>query len=273
LPLEKRTIDGVSLAYRITGEGRPVVLIHGLTANMRDWFRNVKPLAEAGFRVLTPDLPGHGGSSAPQQQSVYAMAHIADVLHELASELGFAPAAVVGHSMGGAVAEEYAVRHSEDVSALVLVDSAGGSPRAYVRTPQMVEFAELERNVAFAQGMGAVWDLHQERGMWASVKGLQPQVQKFLKSRFCECSPQGYIYGDRQMNERRNTISDLRTFLKKSLVICGENEATLLKGTSAELAAALPNATFVEISKAGHSPQFENADVFNASLIEFLDRL
>lgn len=131
MALEKRTIDGVEIAYRIAGEAgaRPIVLIHGLTANMRDWFSNVKPLAEAGWRVLTPDCPGHGGSSAPDEPCAYAMPQVADRLHALAAELGFAPAVIMGHSMGGAIAEEYAIRHGADVSALVLVDSAGGKSR------------------------------------------------------------------------------------------------------------------------------------------------
>ncbi len=85
----------------------------------------MKPLAEAGWRVLTPDNPGHGDSAAPVEENAYAMANVADLLHALATELGFAPAVIVGHSMGGAVAEEYAIRHGGDVAALVLVASAG----------------------------------------------------------------------------------------------------------------------------------------------------
>jgi pimeloyl-ACP methyl ester carboxylesterase len=249
------------------------MLVHGLTANVRDWMFTVKPLTDAGWRVVTSDNPGHGDSSAPLEPSAYAIAHVADVLHRLAALLGFAPAAIVGHSMGGAIAEEYAVRHGEDVDALVLVASAGGSPRPYRRTAEMDAFAEVERSVALNRGMEAVWELHQERGRWASVKGLEPQAQAFLKARFCKCSPQGYLYGDRQLHGRRNTVADLGRFAKKALVVCGEHEEVLMKGTSAELAAALPNARRVTIPKAGHSPQFENPAAFNAALLGFLNDL
>jgi pimeloyl-ACP methyl ester carboxylesterase len=273
--METRVIDGIELAYRISGDAgaKPIVLIHGLTANMRDWMFTVKPLMEAGWRVLTADNPGHGDSSAPLEPATYEMAHVADVLHRLAMELGFAPAVIVGHSMGGAIAEEYAVRHGEHVDGLVLVASAGGSPRPYVRTPEMDVFADVEKDVALNQGMEAVWELHQERGMWASVKGLEPQARAFLKARFCKCSPQGYLYGDRQLHGRRNTVADLRRFTKKALVVCGEHEEALMKGTSADLAAAVPDARQVTIPKAGHNPQFENPAAFNAALLGFLNGL
>jgi pimeloyl-ACP methyl ester carboxylesterase len=237
MPAEKRTIDGVSLAYRITADagGPPIVLIHGLTASRRDWFMNVKPLAEAGWRVLTPESPGHGDSDAPEDAAEYGMAQVADRLHALAVALGFAPAVVVGHSMGGAVAEEYAVRHGADVSALVLVDSAGGSPRAYTSTPESKAFAAEERALLFERGMDAVWNLHQERGMWASVQHMPPQVQLWFKERFLRCSPRGYAYGDERMQGRRDTVEDLRRFAKPALVVYGEHEETLMKGTSAEL--------------------------------------
>lgn len=275
MPVEKRVVDGVSLAYRVSGDagGRPIVLIHGLTASSRDWFMNVKPLVDSGWRVLTPESPGHGDSDAPDDSADYTMLRVADRLQMLATGLGFAPAVIVGHSMGGAVAEEYAVRHGADVTALVLVGSAGGSPRAYKPTPESRAFATEERALLFERGIEAVWNLHQERGMWASVRQMPEEAQAWFKARFLRCSPRGYAYGDDGMQGRRNTIEDLRRFTKPALVIHGEHEESLMKGTSAELAAALPNATLVEIPKAAHSPQFENAAEFNRILLDFLKNL
>jgi pimeloyl-ACP methyl ester carboxylesterase len=270
MPSQKRTIDGVELAYRISGEGRPIVLIHGLAANMRDWSLTVKPLAEAGWRVLTPETPGHGDSAAPPDREAYGMASVADRLHGLAVALGFAPAVIVGHSMGGAIAEEYAARHGGDVAALVLVASAGGAPRPYVRTPQMDAFAAEERATVLEHGMQAAWDLHQARGTWASVQHMPPAVQAFFRARFLRCAPLGYAYGDDALQGRRDTTDDLRRFDKPALVICGAHEEPLMRGTSAALAAALPRARLVEIANAGHGLQYENAAAFNAALLAFL---
>src|SRR5471030_278960 len=111
--MKTRLIDGVEITYRISGDAgaRPIILLHGLIANMRDWMFTVIPLTEAGWRVLTPDNPGHGDSSSPSEPEFYAITHTADMIHGLAKELGFAPAVIVGHSMGAAIAEEYAIRH------------------------------------------------------------------------------------------------------------------------------------------------------------------
>lgn len=274
--MEKRAIDGVDIAYRVSGEpgGKPIVLMHGATANMRDWFLTVKPLAAAGWRVLTPDMPGHGGSSAPDDIAVYAMTAVADRLHALAAGLGFAPAVIVGHSMGGAVAEEYAIRHGGDVAALVLVDSAGGAPRDFPRTPEFEAFLAEEKQLAYGPGgMEALWEMHQARGAWSSVKGLPPPVQAFFKARFCSCSANGYFLGGVALAARRDTVPELSRIGQRTLVTLGEREEPFLTQVSESLAAAIPNARLVKIPGAGHSPQFENADAFNAVLLEFLGGL
>jgi pimeloyl-ACP methyl ester carboxylesterase len=275
MPLEKRTIDGVELAYRVTGDAaaRPIVLIHGLTANMLDWRLTVKPLTEAGWRVLTPDCPGHGDSSALLDASAYAMTRVADLLHKLAVELGFAPAVIAGHSMGGAIAEEYVIRHGADVGALVLVDSAGGKPRRAEPDAALRDLIATERKLAFAQGMEAVWDFHQEHGMWASAKHAPPAIRQMLKARFCTVSPQGHVYGDEALGTRRDTRPELRQYAKQALVVCGENEIPELKKAAEELADALPGARRETIEGAWHSPQVENAAAFNAVLLDFLKAL
>ena len=274
--MDKRTIDGVDIAYRISGEpgGRPIVLIHGATANMRDWSSTVKPLVAAGWHVLTPDTPGHGGSSSPDDVAAYAMTAVADRLHALAAQLDFAPAVLVGHSMGGAVAEEYAIRHGGDVTALVLVGSAGGTPGDYTLTPEFEAFLAEEKNLAYGPGgMEAVWDMHQARGAWSSVKGLEPRVQEFFKARFCACSPNGYFFGGAAVAARRDTIPELSKIGLPALVTLGEREEPGLTQTSQSLAAAIPNARLKTIAGAGHGPHLENAPAFNAVLLEFLASL
>src|SRR5512141_2934777 len=106
------TIDGIEIAYRVAGSesARSVLLIHGYTGNHRNWAFTVKPLIAAGFRTLSPDNPGHGESSAPGTFDDYEFGRVADLLYELAQGLDFEPAIVIGHSMGGAIAEEYALR-------------------------------------------------------------------------------------------------------------------------------------------------------------------
>ena len=98
-------IDGVELSGHVAGlpEGRPIVLLHGLTASSTDWSFTLPPLIEEGWRVLSPDLPGHGRSSAPSESAAYRMERVADLVHVFAGELGFAPAVDLGCTCEGFV--------------------------------------------------------------------------------------------------------------------------------------------------------------------------
>ena len=125
---EERFADarGSRLRYLVDGSGDPLLLVHGLGGAAANWLA-LAPLLLPGRRVIVPELPGHGGSEPlPAAPSLNAYA---DRLALLLDE----PAAVVGHSLGGAIALRLAIRHPERVRALVLAGSAGissGSRRA-----------------------------------------------------------------------------------------------------------------------------------------------
>lgn len=122
--LDERFADlkDVRLRYYVGGEGPPLVLVHGLSGAATNWVAMVPRLVER-FRVLVPDLPGHGGSSPlPAAESLDPYGNR---LAELAEREGMLPAAFVGHSFGGLVALRTALLRPDDVSALVLVSAAG----------------------------------------------------------------------------------------------------------------------------------------------------
>ena len=123
-PLEERYADvkAVRIRYFVGGSGQPLILVHGLTGAASNWVDLVPRLSER-FRLLVPDLPGHGGSAPlPAAPSLDAYA---ERVFLLAQREGLLPAAVVGHSLGGVVALRVALRHPEAVRAVVLAGSAG----------------------------------------------------------------------------------------------------------------------------------------------------
>jgi pimeloyl-ACP methyl ester carboxylesterase len=122
--LEERFADvrGCRLRYLVGGEGEPLVLVHGLGGAASNWL-GLAPLLLSGRRLLVPELSGHGGSGPlPAAESLDAYADRVGLLVERA---GFAPAPVVGHSLGGAIALRLAIRRPEVVSRLVLAAAAG----------------------------------------------------------------------------------------------------------------------------------------------------
>lgn len=270
--MENATIDGVELAYRRAGtpDGTPVVLIHGYTGNTRNWALTIKPLTATGWRTLSADNPGHGSSSSPEDPKRYGMAAMADLHHQIAASLGFEPAVVIGHSMGGAIAEEYTIRHPESVRALVLVDSAGGGPRNDPMMQQMEKSMEKARQIAMEEGMGALWDYQVANGLRAGMDALAPEMRDFLKAEFCLTSPQGYVNCARGMRDRRDTLPELAALAKPTLVIRGVNESPGLTQAADGLAAAIPGARYEVIPGSAHSPQLENAAKFNEVLLGFL---
>ena len=117
---------GARLRYLVAGDGEPLLLVHGLGVSAANWLA-LAPLLLPGRRLIVPDLPGHGGSDPlPAAASLTAYADSLAALLE-------GPAAVVGHSLGGAIALRLAIRRPELASALVLAGAAGissGSRRA-----------------------------------------------------------------------------------------------------------------------------------------------
>ena len=117
-------VKGCRLRYFVggSGQGTPVVLVHGLGGCAVNWI-DVAPMVARSRRVLVPELPGHGRSE--ELAAVPNLAVFADRIGAVAEREGFLPAAYGGHSLGAVVALRLALRRPEAVSALVLVSAAG----------------------------------------------------------------------------------------------------------------------------------------------------
>ena len=115
-------VKGRRMRAFVGGNGRPIVLVHGLGGSATNWVE-LAPLLARGHRVIAPDLPGHGRSEP--LAAVAGLDAFADRIAAVIVEEGAAPAPVVGHSLGGLVALRIALRHPELVSSLVLAGSAG----------------------------------------------------------------------------------------------------------------------------------------------------
>ena len=127
-----REVKGVRMRYFVGGAGdaTPIVLVHGFGGSASNWVELAAALARSR-RVLVPDLPGHGGSSA--LPATPSLAPYADRVALVAEHEGFLPAAFAGHSLGAVVAVRIAERRPDDVTALVLAAAAGissGTQRA-----------------------------------------------------------------------------------------------------------------------------------------------
>ncbi|MEV0720940.1 alpha/beta fold hydrolase, partial [Asanoa sp. NPDC050611] len=122
------TIERVNgtLAYTIAGRGEPLLLVHGLGGDRHTWRHLVDTLALT-HTVIAPDLPGHGDSGAPAGD--YSLGAHATALRDLLVSLGLPSATIVGHSLGGGIALQFAYQFPERTQRLVLISSGGLGPQ------------------------------------------------------------------------------------------------------------------------------------------------
>jgi pimeloyl-ACP methyl ester carboxylesterase len=115
-------LHGQPVTYLQSGEGPPLVLIHGITSRASSWEQVIPGLAER-HTVIAPDLMGHGGSAKPRGD--YSLGSHASGVRDLLIALGHSRVTVVGHSLGGGIAMQLAYQFPERVERLVLVSSGG----------------------------------------------------------------------------------------------------------------------------------------------------
>ena len=120
--IQTAVLHGRSVAYVEAGTGPVLLLIHGMAGDWQSWRAVIEPLAE-GHTVIAPDLPGHGASQ--QGPGDYSVGGLAAGLRDLLMSRGHDRATVVGHSLGGGVAMQFAYQFPEMVERLVLVSSGG----------------------------------------------------------------------------------------------------------------------------------------------------
>ncbi len=118
-------LHGDHVAYRDEGTGPVLLLIHGMAGSSRTWDAVLPELAKK-YRVIAPDLPGHGDSAKPRGD--YSLGAFAAFLRDLLRELDVESATIVGQSLGGGVAMQFTYQHPEYCERLILIGSGGLGP-------------------------------------------------------------------------------------------------------------------------------------------------
>jgi pimeloyl-ACP methyl ester carboxylesterase len=216
--------DGVQLAYRESGQGSPVILLHGLfsDANM-NWikFGHSERIAAAGFRVIMPDLRAHGLSDSPHGAEFYPKGILARDLRELIAHLGLTEFDLGGFSLGARTAVEGV--------------GEGLQPRRAILGGAGLEgLANWKRRKTFFLEAIDLFDhVRRDDPHWLSIQ--------FMKSQKVD-----RVAAAQLLESFEDTFMDwLRAFTMSTLVVCGSEDDD--NGSAEELAAALPNAIFREV--------------------------
>ena len=270
-----RVIDiggGERLAIDEVGEGgRGLLLVHGFTGGRVDFADHLDALAAAGWWVVAPDLRGHGDSWHPEEESDYSFEHFAGDMWALVDALGWERLVLLGHSMGGMIAQVAASKRPGALDGLVLMDTTHG-PLEIDR-----DMALLGAQIVRDGGMAAVKEVLDAMegdgplGTPANERLLaeRPGYRELGDQKFLGSSPAMYASMIGQMLDQADRLQHLADLSVPTLVIVGEQDTPFL-GPSEAMAAAVPGARLEVIADAGHSPQFENADAWRAVMLDFL---
>lgn len=260
------SIKGLDIHYKEKGQGFPVVLIHGYTGNLRNWTLQVRALAQS-YRSISPDLRGHGLSVKPTRREDYSLELFAADVYGLLDALAVSECYLVGHSMGGMVAQEFVLGYPEMVRALVLVDTAADQPQGM---PWQERARLLE--IARTQGMEAVFEEMAHTPPLASPLAEEnPQLMDLWREQFLMTSLEGYLYCAQAMANRRPLLEELSQIRVPTLIICGELDEPFLE-PSRRMHQRIPGSELVIVPGAAHTPTLEKPSEFNQALLSFLAR-
>ena len=259
------TVNGVNLAVEVRGEGPAVLFVHGYPLDRTLWQHQLGALT--GFRRIAPDLRGLGLSDAPDLG--YSMATYADDLAALLDALHVDQAVVVGLSMGGYIALEFARRYRARLRGLVLMDT-----RAEADAPEVRKAREAAAQVARERGAAAIAAQMVPTLFAPGAAQTMPQVVDRVRAMMEAAPVKGIVGALAAMRDRADNTPFLRELGEvPTLVVVGEQDQTTPPRVVRGVAEGIPGAMLSVIPGAGHLPPVEQPLATTRVLTEFLQSL
>ncbi|EPJ49826.1 MAG: alpha/beta superfamily hydrolase [Osedax symbiont Rs2] len=251
----------MKLHYQISGDGPPLIILHGLFGTLENWGSQVTALSQH-YTVISVDLRNHGRSPHCDAMNYTLMA--ADVI-ELMDLLSFNSSAIIGHSMGGKVAMQIALNYPHAVTQLIVVDIAPVNYSAHheeiFNGLFSIELASLNSRAAADKQLKAYTA---DPGIRAFLlKNLFRNQDKTFSWRF-------NLPALRQSYHLLSLAPSGTTFDGDTLFIKGKNSDYILRQHQSPITTLFSKATFKIIEGAGHWPHAEKPKVFSSIIMKFL---
>jgi len=256
--------------YVQQGTGKPVIMIHGIAASLHDWDELIPELSQHGYACYAPDLLGHGDSPKLDSRA-YQMDWIFDHFVNWMTSLQLTePAILIGHSLGGYIALEYARRFSAWTRGLVLVNPF------YSRSqlPPFLRRSYSNRNLRSSIiRMTPRWMFRAIVDITSRAMGHSAGALHSLPEHIREQTALDYMRTAPGVYNVTTVVPDQTEYLSSitfpALVVWGDRDQTLTPESFSKLVKAMPRAVGKSF-RAGHVPHQSNAKEFNAEVLEFL---
>lgn len=254
-------------AYRVDGQGPPLVLIMGLGGRKEDWSPQVREFKRY-YRVVTFDNRGIDRVRGQQPATIELMAR--DTI-ALLDHLGIDRAHILGYSLGGIIAQEIAIHYPQRVKKLILASTVAGSPNVDTITAGMQQALGLKPGareqsldgVDMKRVMSRIIRLSFNRPIYRLMIGL---FAGFVGERFADTG----LISQMQAASTANTLDKLETIQAPTLVLTGAADRLVDPAASRVLAAHIPGARLVLIEGGGHAYAVEKSRQFNRAVLDFL---
>jgi 3-oxoadipate enol-lactonase len=253
-------VGGITLCYAVEGleTGIPLVFINSLGTDLRLWDELIPHFAEH-FVIVRYDKRGHGRSDCPP--GPYSIHDHADDLAALLIHLNLPQVLLIGISVGGMIALDYALRNPQHVRALVLCDTG-----AKIGT---IDLWNARIEAVRKNGLVAVADSVVARWFTPDFAVLHPEAFREYHDMLVRTPAVGYAATCEALRDAdlRVSVASIET---QALVLCGAEDAATSPQLARELAESLPNARLEIIEQAAHLPCIEQPDVMAAKIKDFL---
>ncbi len=257
-------IDGLRIGYRRSGDGPPLVLLHGAWSDSRYWRRQLDSLSDE-FAVVAWDAPGCGRSSDPPEG--FALADYADAVAGLVGALDLDRPHVLGLSFGGSLAIEVAHRHPAAIRSLVLVSAYAGWAGSL--PPDVIE-ARLAKVLAEVDQPPATWARSYLPGFFGGP--VAPELEEEMVGIMLDARPAGIVPMAHALAD-----ADLRPVLGDisvpTLLLYGAEDSRAPLAVAQAIEHAILGARLVVIPGVGHVLNLEAPTAFDQEVRRFLDEV
>lgn len=245
---------------------RTIVLLHAFPLGAGMWEPQIRAIPQ-GWRLITPDLRGFGGSTATDGPSPTMEDYASDVL-SLLSELGIGRAVIGGCSMGGYATFALLRRAPELASGVVLADTRMGADSPEGRANRRSMLALLDR-----EGPSGIAREMMPKLLGPTTRDADPTIESTVRRLIKQQSPEGIRAAIQRMMDRSDATAVLEALRVPALIVVGEEDALTPVEESRKMAAVIPGAQLEILPGAGHLSNLEQPARFNTALARFLEGL
>ena len=252
---------GRTLAWRESGAGVAVVLLHGIGSGSASWRGQLDGLG-ADYRVIAWDAPGYGGSDALDDDTP-AVADYAQAVADLLDALDVGPVHLVGHSLGSLVAAAFAAPRADRLLSLTLASPT----RGYAAAGDDVRVDGLAARIGLIDDLGPA-GMAEARAHNLLSPDAPPEALENIRGVMAALRPDGFKQAARMMYST-DIMADARAVSVPAMVMCGGADTVTPEDLARSIAVAMPGAEYHTLDGLGHASYVENPEAFNAPLRAF----